>query len=56
VDDIRSHVSNLLIPVISCFEAQTRRRRDDTVDSVSARKATELSRVSDDKKLHIIKI
>jgi len=49
VDDIRSHVSNLLIPVISCFEAQTRRRRDDTVDSVSARKAFRLCIYDDDR-------
>ena len=49
MDDIRSHVSNLLIPVISCFEAQTRRRRDDAVDSVSARKAFRLCIYDDDR-------
>lgn len=49
VDDIRSHVSNLLIPVISCFEVRTRRRRDDTVDSVSDRKAFRLCIYDDDR-------
>ena len=49
VDDIRSYVSNLSIAVISCFEVHTRRRRDDTVTSVSGRKAFRLCMYDDDR-------
>ena len=48
-DDIRSYVSNLFIPVISCFEVHTRRRRDDTVASVADRKAFRLCIYDDDR-------
>jgi len=49
VNDIQSYVSNLSITVISCFEVHTRRRRDDTIASVSERKAFRLCIYDDDR-------